>query len=630
LNPLPTPVVTSGASLAAFVGPHSAGPAGPHVIGSWTEFQTLYRGFGTGTTLLPFSVYQYFSNGGRQAAIVRAVPSDSVAASLTVKNVPVLPTQNLVPTVSVALGTAGTAATVAVAGIHAGTGAQIEETGITLLWTASAPAPDFYQITWVPQGQTTPVGGPVNVVGSATQAVLTGLTPGATYTFTVAQVKGAAIQTANLGTGTGSTKAALVPVDALKITALGAGTYGNTIYADITPSWETSPGRFHLFIKDGSAASAAIVERWQDVSLDPGDDRYAVALVNSPTGGSKYVKIQNLLPPSAPVVGTSQTPSTSWYPVPTTAAPLINGVDGVATVSLPDAVTQLDTLDAMLVLNLPGISDATVINSVLAWAEARSNAFVIIDPPSSPSADAATAAATYLALMPASTVTGPTPYASSSYGAVYGPWLQASDPAGTSVSATRLLPPGGAMAGQYAVADLAEGPHISAAGVDFPLVGVLGVEHLFTATQLDDLNEAGFNIVRPVPQSGFCAMGVRTPRAGMPDRYIPVRRTLIYTKTVLADATRFAVFKPNGPDLWSTLSAIAQQHCDAFLAAGLLKGATANDAYFIVCDETNNTPNTVANGEVHIQVGLAVASPAEFVIIDIGQYQGGTTADTSV
>jgi hypothetical protein len=630
LSPLPTPVVATGTSLAAFIGRHSAGPSGPQTVGSWTEFQTLFRGFGDGTNYLPFSVYQYFANGGRQAAIVRATPADAVAASLTVKNVPRLPAQHLVPTVTASLGTGGTAPTVAVTGITGGTGAEVEETGITLHWTAPASVPDFYQITWVIQGQSTPVGGPINVAAPAVQAVITGLLPGTTYVFTVAQVKGSAVQTANLGTGTANTKAALVPVDALKITAKGAGVYGNSIYVDITPSWDSTSNRFHLFVKDGSAAASAIVERWQDVSLNPSDGRYVVALVNSPQAGSKYVSITNLLPPGSPVVGTGSTPDASWYPVPTTAAPLANGTDGSASVNLADAVTQLDTLSGMLTVNLPGASDATTVNAVLAWAETRGNAFVLIDPPRSDSSDSATASAAYLALMPASTVTGPTPYASSSYGAVYGPWLQASDPAGTSVSATRLLPPGGAMSGQYAAADLAKGPNVPAAGVDFPLVGVLGVEHQFTSSQLDALNEAGFNVIRAVPQAGICAMGVRTPKPGMPDRYIPVRRTLTYIKQALIDATRFATFKPNGPDLWSTLTAISQQQLDAFLAAGLLKGATAGDAYFVVCDETNNTSLSVANGEVHVQVGVAVASPAEFVIIDIGLYQGGATATTSV
>lgn len=631
LNPLPRPVTTPGTSVAAFVGTHSAGPSGAQVVTSWPEFQSLYRGFGDATNYLPFAVYQYFANGGRQAYISRATPSDSVIASLTVKNVPTLPTQILVPTVSVNVGTGGVAPTIAVANIHASAVASaVEETGITLLWDAPTSVPDFYQITWVVTGQTTPVGGPIVVAAPAVSAIITGLTPGTSYTFTVAQVKGAAVQTANLGTGTGTTDAAPTSVDALKIKAKGPGTYGNTQFIDITPSWDPATRRFHLFVKDGSADASAIVERWQDVSLNPADSRYVVALVNSPVGGSKYITVQNMLPPGSVTPGTGATPDLSWYPVSTTAAPLASGADGVATPSLTTALSSLDTLDALLVVNLPGVSAAVSVNSAIAWCEARGDAFLLIDPPQSATSDSATAAAAYLALLPASTTPGPSPYTSSSYAAVYGPWLQASDPAGTSVTATRLLPPGGAMAGQFATADLTQGPHIAPAGTDFPLVGVLGMEHLLTNAQLDSLNESGFNVIRSVPQSGICAMGVRTLKAGMPDRYIPVRRTLTYIKRLLAETTRFAVFKPNGPDLWSTLTAVCQQQLDSILSAGLLKGASADDAYFIRCDETNNTANTVANGEVHIQVGVAVANPAEFVIIDIGQYQGGTTTNTSV
>ena len=50
-------------------------------------------------------------------------------------------------------------------------------------------------------------------------------------------------------------------------------------------------------------------------------------------------------------------------------------------------------------------------------------------------------------------------------------------------------------------------------------------------------------------------MGVRTLKQGMPDRYVPVRRMLIFLRQTLSDLTRFAVFKPNNPELWSTLTA---------------------------------------------------------------------------
>jgi phage tail sheath protein FI len=49
----------------------------------------------------------------------------------------------------------------------------------------------------------------------------------------------------------------------------------------------------------------------------------------------------------------------------------------------------------------------------------------------------------------------------------------------------------------------------------------------------------------------------------------------------------------------------------------------------VVCDDSNNTPSTVANGEIHITAGVALQSPAEFVVLQISQYQGGVSDSTS-
>jgi phage tail sheath protein FI len=96
------------------------------------------------------------------------------------------------------------------------------------------------------------------------------------------------------------------------------------------------------------------------------------------------------------------------------------------------------------------------------------------------------------------------------------------------------------------------------------------------------------------------------------------------------DSTRFAVFRPNGPALWATLDAVCTTKLESMAQLGQLAGATPNDAFFVTCDASNNPPDTVANGEVHITVGVALASPAEFVIIEIGQYAGTSTVTNSL
>jgi phage tail sheath protein FI len=109
------------------------------------------------------------------------------------------------------------------------------------------------------------------------------------------------------------------------------------------------------------------------------------------------------------------------------------------------------------------------------------------------------------------------------------------------------------------------------------------------------------------------------------DKYVPVRRTLIYLEKALSEITQFAIFEPNDEALWRRLSATVSSFLTNFWAQGGLRGATQQQAFFVKVDETINTPATIDNGEVHIEIGVALQRPAEFVVIKIGQFDGGTT-----
>jgi phage tail sheath protein FI len=67
-----------------------------------------------------------------------------------------------------------------------------------------------------------------------------------------------------------------------------------------------------------------------------------------------------------------------------------------------------------------------------------------------------------------------------------------------------------------------------------------------------------------------------------------------------------------------------------FWAAGGLKGRSTADAYYIICDSTNNTQNTIENGEVRIEVGVALQTPAEFIVIEVSQFTGGSTLNENI
>jgi hypothetical protein len=595
LKPLPQQVTAPGVSVATFVGTHDSGPSTPVKVASWEQFMSLYGGFGSGLNYLPFQVYNFFANGGRAAWILRATPTDSVAARLVVKNQPLPPAETITPTPD---GTAptgtGTKPSSTVTGVQlvtpvAPVTANPEQTSFAIEWTAITPlsSVDAYEVVvtrpdegsfnkqvWVAQPES---GKP--------QAAFVDLAPGTTYEVQITPYKGGTAGDPMSSPATFDTAEGYTEVDALQVEALGRGRYGNDIFVTAAPSW--TAGRFHLFVKYGSTNQGALVETWQDLSLNPGDPRYVVGVVNSATSGSNYIRVANLLPPSSATPGTGATPDGSWLPEYVTDAPL-----------------------------------STQINAALAWTESRRSAFLVLDAPRQPAPIAADTAATKYQEV----ASGYSP--ATSYAALYGPWIQVADPAGSSVSSTRMLPPSGAVMGQYSQADAAVGPNRSPAGVAYNLVGAVGVEHLFTNEQLDTLNDSGVNVIRPVPQAGYCIMGARTLRKGMPDRYVSVRRMLIYIENLLEDVTRFAIFEPNGPELWATLSALVQQQLMTLAQAGQLQSSIPDEAFFVVCDETNNTPQTVALGEIHIAVGVALSSPAEFIIIEISQHQGGVSSVT--
>jgi phage tail sheath protein FI len=132
------------------------------------------------------------------------------------------------------------------------------------------------------------------------------------------------------------------------------------------------------------------------------------------------------------------------------------------------------------------------------------------------------------------------------------------------------------------------------------------------------------NAIRYVPGAGIVVMGARTLSSTYNDRYISVRRSMIYLRKVLTDSTAFALFESNDERLWNRLQTTCESFLINFWQSGGLKGATALDAFYVKADSSINTTASVAAGEVHLEIGVALQRPAEFVVIRISQYDSGS------
>ncbi len=134
--------------------------------------------------------------------------------------------------------------------------------------------------------------------------------------------------------------------------------------------------------------------------------------------------------------------------------------------------------------------------------------------------------------------------------------------------------------------------------------------------------------MKAIAGGGVIVNGARTLKKTDITKYVPTRRSLNYIKSQTKRLTEFAVFEPNDEKLWTTIQVTLSKFLASFWGSGGLKGRTAAEAFYVLCDSSNNTTNTIENGEVHVEVGVALQTPAEFIVIEVSQFSGGTSATT--
>jgi phage tail sheath protein FI len=159
--------------------------------------------------------------------------------------------------------------------------------------------------------------------------------------------------------------------------------------------------------------------------------------------------------------------------------------------------------------------------------------------------------------------------------------------------------------------------------------GALDVSYRLTREEQGTLNPNGVNCIRFFPGEGIRVYGARTVASSSSEwRYLNVRRLLNMIEESISRSTRWAVFEPNDPTLWKAL----RRDVGAFLASiwrqGALMGSSADEAFFVKCDEETNPRDEIDQGRVHILIGVAPVKPAEFVIFRIGQSAAGAETES--
>jgi hypothetical protein len=387
------------------------------------------------------------------------------------------------------------------------------------------------------------------------------------------------------------------------------------------PFWVRSC-EFDVFASYGSVS-----ESFRGLTLDDTTPYFYATTINN---GSALLAVQPVSPanPTHPYPfydDTTTNPSTMPMGIDGLNVPMAGGTDGgtpsandyIGTDGGPGNRTGLAALidvDEISIIGAPGVIDQATQAALITQCETLLYRFAILDPapivPSNPS---------NLSAIQSQRLMFDTKYA-----AIYFPSLILDDPL---TGNNLIVPPSGHMAGIYAQTDDSRGVWKAPANV--VINGILDLEIKLSKGDQDILNPEPNNInaLRDFTAQGrgLRVYGARCITSDVEWMYINVRRLFIFLEASLDQGTQWAVFEPNDQQLWNRLIQSVSSFLTTVWREGGLMGTTADQAFFVKCGYDTMSSDDIENGRLIMLVGVAPVFPAEFVIIRIGQWAGGSS-----
>lgn len=575
-----TPMQGVSTSTAGFVGLAERGPVigQPQLVTSFADYTRMYGGYlskaGYGDArYLPYAVEQFFMNGGARAYIMRAVPGDAKAASLTTGVLRVT---------------------------AANPGAWAEKMRVTVVPSSKAKT----QVFDVDGADLTLK----NADGFNAGDVVELFDGKATAYATIKSVLDKVI--------TLDAPCTLAVAD----TKVGTSKYIRTCEITITARLDDTVETYeNLSLKPEALNYAPVKTAKSDlirVEVLPGKPAAAAA----PAPVAKDENKDNKDKKDAPAAAPAPAKAAGITPYDLCAGvgegmvlTLEGGSDGSVLNVTPDAYIGADDgpgkrtgLQAfqengvVSVLAIPGVTAPEVQAALIGFCENRKSCFAILDVPMDlkKTNDVATFRDMY----------------DSTYAAMYHPWLQMFD---AGAKRTDYFPPSGAMAGIYARSDNSRGVHKAPANE--VVRGCTGLSCNYNVGEQDILNPIGVNLIRALPGQGIRVWGARTISSNGLWKYVNVRRLFIYIEESIKANTNWVVFEPNSETLWSRVTRTIETFLATCWRDGALAGSSPEQAFFVECGPTTMTQDDIDNGRLICQIGIAPVKPAEFVIFRITQ-----------
>ena len=639
------PIQGVGTSTAAFIGVAANGELDePTRVTSWDQFKARFGEQPVPGFYLWYAARGFFENGGQNCYIVRA--SNGTHAEAEINNS--VGGGNDEPIIRVRARQPGVAnpqiqVTVTRTNLIPNTTTVFRPNAPTTLADPAPAAGDREVTLEADEGANYRPGDWITIAAGGERLLITRVT-GETLRLGSALANGygvgndvrfadapAGTRTIRIEPGTALPPNTLVPGTVLTVIQ-GASRDSRIVESVQTEPLQTSPTTttYRVTFREGldipiSMANAATVQSEEftiavaqgasttsdtNLSIDPGHPRYFARIINDANG---LVRVELIEPPPAVELPDSLPADGAVNLAGGTSEDLsvLAGANGDQ--HFIDALDTLRDIDDVNMISIPDRVTAPVQQALIAHCEQLADRFAVLDAlrpaPDQPLFGPGSIEAQRLGVD-----------STRGYAALYYPWLRVT-PAGT--GGPILVPPSGHVCGIMARSDNTRGVHKAPANEI--VNGALGIERTMNDTDQGILNLQGINVVRLFQTGGRPILwGARTTATDRNWQYVNVRRLFLFMEESIEEGIRWAVFEPNNLQLWQKLRRTITDFLTRVWRDGGLFGAKAEDAFYVRIDEVLNPFSEQALGRLNIEIGVRPTFPAEFIIVRIGIFQGGS------
>lgn len=183
----------------------------------------------------------------------------------------------------------------------------------------------------------------------------------------------------------------------------------------------------------------------------------------------------------------------------------------------------------------------------------------------------------------------------------------------------RFVPPSSFVAGIACSRYINEGFQQAPAGARYPLRGVTGLKFNITPQQQEVTYSLGLNPIRSLPNRGIVVWGSRTLSSNPLFRFVNTRVIINVLIDVMNRSFDDVLFESvdSSNTVLSRVKSIASQVLNQFYRQGALYGNRPEQAYAVICDNSNNSPALLEQGTARLDAYVATSPTLERLAITI-------------